>query len=199
MPFKKQRKGSRNESKNPGINIRRKRKVAQLVAAGVDPRTALTRAGYSASYVHTEGQRIIQRPVFRSMFTELIEKGMEIRKQEFADVVKPYLDGLTAAVVVKSATEGIATIARDPETQELIPDHEVRIKSADRIIGLYGGVPKEMDIPPPPARGLTIIIAKDGGNIQVNQQQNTSIDRTKIEPTGEPTKAAAPKVKIQKG
>lgn len=183
--------------KDPGRNKRRQEKAAKLKAKGMESNTALLKAGYSKTYVAVHGGRILQRPMFRSMFTDLIEEGLRKRNKEFQGVVDPYLDGLDAVVVVKSQTEGIATLAVDPETRLPIPDHDIRIKAADRIIGLYGGVPKESEIPPEPQPGMTIIINKDGGAVQVNQQ--TVVDRTKIEPTGEETLPPMPAVTIKKG
>src|SRR5690606_31922861 len=113
------------------------------------------------------------------------------------DVIRPYIDGLDAPLVVKSQTEGIAAIARDPETQEIIPDHDTRMKAATHLVNLHGGFPRSLEMPAPPSPGLTVIISQDGGDVQVNQQTNNLIvDRTKIQPTGTSNGDREPKVEI---
>jgi hypothetical protein len=171
--------------------------TAKNLAKGLSPVSAMIEAGYSESYARSQGYAVVKRPYVRSIVTDAIEQVLRVQNKEFLDIILPYIDGLHAPVVVKSPTDGTASIAVDPHTQQTIPDHDVRIKAADRIVALYGGVPKELEIPPLPARGLTVIISKDGGNVQVNRQTNQmTVDRTKIVPTGEAKGDVMPKVRI---
>jgi hypothetical protein len=171
--------------------------TAKNLAKGLSPVSAMIEAGYSESYARSQGYTVVKRPYVRSIVTDAIEQVLKVQNKEFVDIIQPYIDGLDAPVVVKSPTDGTASIAVDPDTQQIIPDHDVRIEAADRIIGLYGGVPEEVEIPIPPARGLTVIINKDGGAVQVNRQTNqTSVNRTKIVPTGESNGDVMPKIRI---
>ncbi|GKS62921.1 hypothetical protein YTPLAS72_02250 [Nitrospira sp.] len=174
-------------------------KVAEGLARGFSQRKAVKEAGYSASTAEKKAFAIVKRPLVQSALTEAVERIMAARNKQFEEIVRPYVDGLDAAVIVKSRTEGIACIAKDPETQEVIPDHDVRIKSADRIVALMGGVPREIEMPAPPPKGLTVIINKDTESGQVTQQtNNATMDRTKIQPTGTSTGDREPKVKIRR-
>lgn len=174
-------------------------KVAEGLARGFSQRKAVKEAGYSALTAEKKAYAIVKRPLVQSALTEAVERIMAARNKQFDEIIRPYVDGLDAAVVVKSATEGIACLAKDPETQEVIPDHDVRIKSADRIVALMGGVPREIEMPAPPPKGLTVIINKESAPGHVAQQtNNVTVDRTKIQPTGTASGEWEPKVKIRR-
>jgi len=168
------------------------------MALGMNARSAAAAAGYSPATIHGSLKRIT-RNLVDSAFTRAVDRGLAKRNKEFDDIITPYLDGLDAPVIVKSQTEGIAMIGKDPETQAILPDFDIRLKSADRLVGLFGGMPKESEMPTPPSPGLTVIISQDGGEVQVNQQTNVMVDRTTIQPTGEATEDVMPTVVIEEG
>lgn len=124
--------------------VHRKRQVqaAKNLAKGMPAETALIEAGYSPNYARSHAYSVVKKPYIQSVFTDAVERVMQAEKKEFDDIVRPYVKALDAPLVVKSTTEGIACIAKDPETQEIIPDHDVRMKAADRIVDLFGGVDK---------------------------------------------------------
>lgn len=173
-------------------------KVAEGLARGFSQRKAVKEAGYSASTAEKKAYAIVKRPLVQSGLTEAVERIMSARNKQFDEIVRPYVDGFDAPVIVKFASEGIVCIAKDPETQEVIPDHDVRIKSADRIVALLGSAPREVEMPAPPPKGLTVIINKDGESGQITQPTNRVVDRTKIQPTGEVAEDIMPKVKINR-
>jgi len=142
--------------------------TAKNLAKGLSPVSAMIEAGYSESYARSQGYAVVKRPYVRSIVTDAIEQVLKVQNKEFLDIIQPYIDGLDAPVVVKSPTDGTASIAVDPETQQFIPDHDVRIKAADRIVALYGGIPREVGMPAPQPKGLTVIISKGGEPGQVN-------------------------------
>jgi hypothetical protein len=109
---------------------------------------ALIEAGYSPNYAASKAYKVIKKPYIQSIFTEALERVMKLRNKEFDAIIAPYIDALDAPLVVKSTTEGIACIAKDPETQEVIPDHDARMKAADRLVDLYGGKAKTDDDEP---------------------------------------------------
>jgi hypothetical protein len=129
---------------------RRNRQVqaAKNLAKGMGVEQALTEAGYSRHYASTKGYKVVKKPYIQSIFTEALERVMKLRNKEFDAIIAPYIDALDAPLVVKSTTEGIACIAKDPETQEVIPDHDTRMKAADRLVDLYGGKAKTDDDEP---------------------------------------------------
>jgi len=55
--------------------------------------------------------------------------------------------------------------------------------AADRIVGLYGGRPREVEIPSEPSKRLTIIFQKEA-SAKVPVEVNPT-SRTSIVPTGE--------------
>lgn len=171
-------------------------KTAKNLGKGLSPVSAMIEAGYSESYARSQGYAVAKRPYIRSLLTDAIERVLAEQNKAFDDIVRPYIDALDAPVVVKSATEGIACIAKDPETQEILPDHDTRMKAATHIVNLMGGFPREVEMPAPPPKGLTVIINKDGESGQVTQPTNHVVDRTKIQPIGEVTEDIMPKVKI---
>lgn len=173
--------------------------TAKNLAKGLSPVSAMIEAGYSESYARSHGYAVVKRPYVRSIVTDAIERVLKVQNKEFLDIILPYIDGLHAPVVVKSPTDGTASIAVDPDTQQIIPDHDVRIRAADRIVALYGGVPREIEMPAPPPKGLTVIINKESAPGHAAQQtNNVSVDRTKIQPTGTASGEREPKVKIRR-
>lgn len=155
---------SSHHTKRPTHNSKRQRKAAENLAKGMSQTQALIEAGYSESYAAALGFRAVKRPCIQSILTHLVEKVMARRKMPMEKLIIPYLDALDAPMIVKSTTEGIATIARDPESQEIIPDHDIRMKAADRLTDFYGGRPRGSDdlTGKELTRGLVVIIQRDG-------------------------------------
>ena len=149
------------------------RKVAEGLARGLSKREAVRQAGYSAMTAEKKAYAIVKRPLVQSALTEALERqGMTLEH-----ILRPLIDALDANVIVRSQRHGCAQ-----ETS--FPDHELRMRAADLLIGLYGGVPKAIEIPPLPPKGLVVIIQKDGEP----SEQKAPVDvtpRTKIEPRGE--------------
>lgn len=186
-------------AKNPGVNAQRQRKAVRAMAHGVPKNKAMIDAGYSPYYAHTDAHRFLQRPLVQSLLTKEIQKALEGKNKAFGAMVAPYIDALDAPIIVKSATEGIACIAKDPDTQEILPDHRIRMEAADKLIALHGGVPKEVEIPPPPQPGMTIIIARDQAKVAVQQAGMEQAQAAKVEAIGTVTAPGMPSVVIRKG
>lgn len=129
-------------------NAERQRRAAQNIAKGMQVEPALVQAGYSESYAKSLGYLAIKKPYFQSILTEAVERALKRKNKQFDDIIQPYIDALNAPLIVKSQTEGIACIAKDPDTQEILPDHAIRMGAADRLVKLYGG---EEKVSPPPA------------------------------------------------
>lgn len=192
-------RGECMKAKRPGRNKQLEAKFKKHLAEGMKPRAAMKVAGYADSTIHSSMRRTLDRPLIKSALTEAAMELLAEEKQEFKDIVRPFVEGLKAPVIVKSQTEGIATIAVDPDTQKVIPDIPTRMDAAKHLVNLFGGFPKESEMPAPPAKGLTVIINRDGP-VEVNQDnRSVTVDRTRIEPTGEDTGDTMPKVKFTKG
>ncbi len=124
-------------------NHERQRRAAENLAKGMSATQAMVEAGYSKFYANSEGYKVVKKPYIQSIFTEAIQRVMEKNQKTFDDIVTPYVKALDAPMIVKSMTEGIATIAKDPETQEVLPDHKTRMDAADRLIELHGARDKQ--------------------------------------------------------
>lgn len=159
-------------------------KVAEGLARGLSKREAVRQAGYSPMTAEKKAYVIVKSPLVQSALTDALERlGVT-----FDDLLKPVVEALKATLPARS-------VAGLRKTN--FPDHRVRLAAHDLLVRLYGGVPRPSDIPPAPQKGLTVIISKEGGNEPV-KQQNYSVDRTKIEPMGEPTRPAMPRVIISR-
>ena len=124
-------------------------KVAQGLASGLDQSEAVRQAGYAESTVRKKAYQIVQRPLVQSALTDALERqGLTMEK-----LIRPLLDGLHANHVVKSS-ENLEAI----ETN--VPDVRTRMEAADRLAQLYGGIPRQVEMPPPPPPGLTVIISR---------------------------------------
>lgn len=126
-------------------NPQRQKRTAKNMAKGMSPERAMVEAGYSPNYAASHAYKVVKKPYIQSIFTASLERVMKAQQKEFDAIVKPYVDALDAPLVVKSTMEGIACIAKDPETQEVIPDHDTRMRAADRLVDLYGGKAKAED------------------------------------------------------
>lgn len=116
----------------------RRKKVAENLAKGMTTGEAMVNAGYSPHYAGAKGYKVIKKPYIQSIFTEAIERVMQRENKQFDAIIEPYVKALDAPLIVKSTTEGIATIARDPDTQEVIPDHGMRMTAASKLVDLLG-------------------------------------------------------------
>lgn len=161
-------------------------KVAEGLARGLSKREAVRQAGYSLMTAEKKASAIVKRPLVQSALTEALER----RGATLERILGPLVDALDANVIVRSQSLGSAH-----ETP--YPDHHLRMRAADLLIGLYGGMPKALKIPPQPTKGLTVIISKDDESGPVTQQtSNVTMDRTKIQPTGTASGDREPKVEI---
>lgn len=185
-------------AKRKGVNSQRQRKTLQIMASGESVGAAMAKAGYSPYYVHNGAHQFLKRPLVQSLFTEEIRKALEGKNKAFGAMVAPYIDALDAQIIVKSTTEGIACVAKDLFTQEVLPDHRIRMEAADKLIALHGGVPKEVDMPKPPQPGMTIIIARDQAKVQIQQAGMDQAKAAKVEATGTVTAPGMPNVTIRK-
>ena len=103
----------------------REKALVQGVAAGLPVTEAGRRAGYSEESALAHVYRVLDRPRVRSFLTQALEaSGLKA-----ADIVQPYLDGLTATYVIKNVTNGRITVTD-------APDHRSRMDAADRIARL---------------------------------------------------------------
>lgn len=155
----------------------RARRVAKGLASGLSEQAACVAAGYSPSTAKGMGYQIAKRPLVQSMLTDAAEAVMRETQRDLRDVVRPYFQGLTARVVVKSGQTLEAV-----ETS--IPDHPTRMDAADRIVDLFGGRPREVEMPAPPVPGLVVNIYRDGPP-KAGPKTIDVTDRTKIQPQGE--------------
>lgn len=153
-------------------------------------------AGYSPSYVHDQGHKAVKRPCIQSIFTESCERIIRKREMQFDEIVEPYFDALKAPLIVKSTQLGDAQVPKDPETDQPFPDHALRMDAADRIVDLFGGKPREIEMPSEPPKGITIIIQKEA-SAQVAVVVNPT-GRTNIIPGGRRSNPALP-VRIIRG
>lgn len=186
-------------TKNLGANAKRQRKALLGMAAGLPKEAAMVKAGYTPMYANSAGYKYLRRPMIQSMFTDEIQKALEGKGKVFGAMVAPYIEALDAPVIVKSNIEGIACIARDPDTQAVIPDHRVRMEAADKLIALHGGVPREVDMPPPAQPPMNILIVRDQAKVVVQQGGMEQAQAAKVEGVGEATTPGMPTVTIRKG
>ena len=159
--MKKASRPNPSASKRPDHNVRRQRATAQNLAKGMTVEKAMLDAGYSPSYAHDQGYKAVKRPCIQSVFTDSCERIMAKRQIQFDEIVEPYFDALVAPLIVKSTQLGDAQVPTNPETGDPFPDHAIRMKAAGHLIDLYGGKPREVEMPAAPARGLTIIIRRE--------------------------------------
>ena len=122
---------------------------------------AMIAAGYSPLYVQHQGYKAIKRPCIQSAFTDSCERIFQRRNMPFDRIVERYVDALDAPLIVKSMRLGDARIPKDPETQLSYPDHALRMEAAGHLIDLYGGKPREVEMPSERPKGLTIIFERE--------------------------------------
>lgn len=138
----RQRTTTYKPAKKKPRNLIRQQKAARNIAKGMPIQDALIKAGYGPGHASSTGYQMIRKPYFQSILTEAVERALKHKNKQFDSIIQPYIDALEAPMIVKSATEGIACIAKDPDTQEILPDHNVRMGAADRLVELYGGKDK---------------------------------------------------------
>ena len=174
----KSTKAQQKTTKSPKalFNLRRQRATAENLAKGMGAQEAMVAAGYSPLYVQHQGYKAIKRPCIQSVFTDSCERILAKRQMQFDELVEPYFDGLKAKVIVKSQQLGDAQ-----ETE--FPDHALRMNAADRLVDLFGGKPRAVEMPSEPTKGITIIFQK-GASAKVPVVVNPT-GRTSIVPEGE--------------
>lgn len=161
-------------------HLPRRHKCPENLAKGVGTVEAM---GYRTLYVQHQGYKAIKRPCIQSVFTDSCERIRQERNIPFDRIVGRYFDALDAPLIVKRTQLGDAQIPKDPETQQPFPDHKIRMDAADRIVELYGGKPREVEMPTEPPKGLTIIFEREP-RAPVALEVNPT-GRTSIVPTGE--------------
>ena len=162
----------------PDRNVRRQQAAAINLANGMTMEKAMLDAGYSPSYAHDQGYKAVKRPCIQSQFTDSCERIFRERNIPFDRMVGRIVDALDAPLIVKSAQLGDAYMPLEPKTQQPYPDHGLRMAAADRLIDLYGGKPREVEMPTEPTKGLTINFYKESSAkvaVVVNPTGRTSI------------------------
>lgn len=168
------RKKVESEKKKPNA-----RQAARNVASGKYPtkKAALMAAGYAESSAEKAAAAILNRPLVKSELTRALERA----GVTFANIVKPIADGLQATKQYVHPRLGLMTTTA--------PDHDIRLKSVDRAIELYGGVPKVGEALPA-STGLNLFVS-----VQTNQQpaqaQPVPVD-VNVKPMGQGGKPVAP-------
>ena len=109
---------------------------------------------------------------------------------QFDEIVEPYFDALNAPLIVKNSRLGDAKIPTNPKTGEPFPDHALRMDAAYRIVDLFGGKPREIEMPSESPKRITIIFQKDS-SAQVAVVVNPT-GRTSIVPEGATTHPKLP-------
>ena len=109
---------------------------------------------------------------------------------QFDEIVEPYFDALNAPLIVKNSRLGDAKIPTNPKTGEPFADHALRMDAAYRIVDLFGGKPREIEMPSEPPKKITIIFQKDS-SAQVAVVVNPT-GRTSIVPEGATTHPKLP-------
>ena len=158
-------------------------KIAEGLAKGLTQMQAVLEAGYAASTAQKKAYAIVKRPLVQSALTDSCERIMQRRQIPFDRMVELYFDALDAPLVVKSAQLGDAYMPLEPKTQQPYPDHALRMDAADRIIALYGGKPRNVELSADPPKGLTIIFQKESS--AQSPIVVTPTGRTSIIPEGE--------------
>jgi hypothetical protein len=158
-------------------------KIAEGLAKGLTQMQAVQEAGYAASTAQKKAYAIVKRPSVQSALTDCCERIIRKREMQFDEIVEPYFDALKAPLIVKSTQLGDAYVPKDPETQQPYPDHALRMDAADRLIDLYGGKPRDVEMPSEPQKGLTIIFQKEARAKNAVVVNPTGL--TSIVPTGE--------------
>jgi len=154
------------------------RKIAEGLARGLTQMPAVLEAGYAASTAQKKAYAIVKRPSVQSALTDSCERILAKQNIPFDRIVEPYFDALDAPLMVKRTQLGDAQVPKDPETGKPFPDYRLRMDAADRIVNLYGGKPRDVEMPVEPPKGITIIIQKEAnarGTVAMNPTGRTSI------------------------
>lgn len=165
-------------SKRKGLSVKERQFVKGL-ARGLTQKEAALRAGYADTTAHKKAYDIIRRPLVQSALTEAflrIGGTMDALMLPIAEGVKakvPHLLGETRT----SDGKGTVEIRK---RHRFLADHPTRLKAAELGMNLFGGMPKQLESPPVPSQGLTVIFedeAKDGTKRRL---------AAKLEQSGEP-------------
>lgn len=177
----------------PGKNtdVEKALKTVEGMAEGLSATKAMIRAGYSESYAKRDGFKFAKRPFVKSIFTDSVDRMLERYGIDFDEIIEPYVKSLKAKVVARGARGA---------TKTQIDDLPQQVIGADRLVQLYGGVPREVEMPPMPAKPMVVNIFKEGSS-QVVQSRTTIDQRTQaqVEGTSDVAQPVKPKVTIEKG
>lgn len=128
----------------------RQKKFAQGLMAGKTKVRAALDAGYSESYAYKSSFAMIERPQIKTFLTEaFLAKGLTPEK-----MIQPVLDGFKAKLKVFKREAGGLVLTNEP-------DHEIRLKSYDRVVAAFGAIPREVEMPAPARPGLVVIIGRE--------------------------------------
>ena len=136
----------RPDNPNRPLSIREKKVIAAR-AKGFSQKKALAIAGYKPG---SSGQ-VLTRPVVQSALTEALRKQGVSR----AKIPRPIKDALGATL--HSSFMGELRASK-------LPDHKTRLEAAELGISLYGGLPKQVELPAQPQEPLTIIVESPDGH-----------------------------------
>jgi phage terminase small subunit len=120
----------------------RERRLVEGVLSGKPVKQAAHAAGYAPSSASSNPYLILNRPRVRSLLTEALERAGLTEDTLCATL----LAALNARVQIIN-TRTMTAVEVD------LPDHSVRLAAADRIVALYGYVPKRVEMPDAPGEG----------------------------------------------
>ena len=128
-----------------GILTPKERRLVRFRAKGHSIRAAGKLAGYSEG----GASHVIRRPLVQSALSDALRRqGVTLAK-----MVKPIKDALQAKRVI---------LFQGTATETALPDHQTRLEASDRAVALLGGMPRQVEMPPPPREPLTVIFEADG-------------------------------------
>jgi hypothetical protein len=140
---------------------------------------AARKAGYADTTARKKAYEIIQRPLVRSALTDAFLKvggSMEALMRPIAEGVKARTPHLLGEIRTKTKDGGLEIRKR----HRMIPDAPTRLKASELGMAVFGGLPKQLESPPVPSQGLTVIFE--------DEQPDGAKRRmaAKIEQSGEP-------------
>lgn len=94
-------------------------------------------AGYAPSTAKSLQREVMNHPLVRSALTEAVR----LQRIGFAEMVKPFVDALTAVRVGRVLTE------KGKPIFGLVPDHPRRMDAAAHLVKLHGGYPTNEETP----------------------------------------------------
>ena len=127
----------------------RERRLVKFRAKGYGQGKALALAGFKAT--GSGAKQIINRPCVQSALTEALAR-----------------QGITLSKITRPIGEALKATLHSSFMGELrsskLPDHKTRLEAAELGISLYGGLPKQVELPAQPQEPLTIIVESPDGS-----------------------------------